>query len=105
MTLLIGCLPAGGQGKGPWGKPGVGQRRCQRAEGERRSWSLLHRPLLERIRLHDDYPGAHQRVTEAAELGADDGIGADLVRGDVQLRVDPGHEVLLLPEFRDPERV
>ena len=44
-------------------------------------------------------------MAEPAELGADHGIGAELVRRDHELVSCPGHGVLLLPELRNPERV
>src|SRR5439155_26684613 len=44
-------------------------------------------------------------MTEPAELGADDRVCADLVRCDVQCRVDPRDEILLLSEFGNPERM
>ena len=62
-------------------------------------------PLVEVGLRHHDHGRAHHRMPEAAELGADDRVGAELVRRHGHLRGRPGHGVLLLPEFRNPERV
>ena len=57
-----------------------------------------------RRRLDDDF-GPHRGVAEAAELGADQLVGADLVRGDDRVGRDPGHVVFLDPPLGHPEGV
>src|SRR3954471_14548792 len=50
---------------------------------------------------------AHERVAQAAQLGADDLVGAErrALRRDAVARRDAGHRVDLHPEVRDPEVV
>ena len=79
----------------PWFSPPASfSRRLLRA-ARRSNVGLLHHLDLR----------AHQRVAEAAELGADDRVGADLRRRDRELRQLAGDRVLLLPELGHPERV
>ena len=54
---------------------------------------------------HDVDGRAHQGVAEAAELGADDVVGAEPRRRDPEACRDPRHRVLLEAEGRDPEAV
>ena len=65
---------------------------------------MVH-PRGELVLRHHDHSRAHHRVAEAAELGADDRVGADPVRCDRDVRLDPRDGVLLLAELGDPERM
>src|SRR3954453_6085383 len=65
---------------------------------------LARRPLLPgRLGALHDHRGAHRRVADAAELGADQRVVPRLVRGDVCPRRDTRDVVLLDPPLGDPE--
>ena len=66
---------------------------------------LRFHPRSKGSRLHHHRLRAHQRVALAAELRADDRVGAQPLWRDHHVRRDTGDEVLFLSELRHPERV
>src|SRR5207302_962397 len=76
------------------------------AEPRAGSWpGLLVEPGRERLLGNHVDRAAHQRVPRAAQLGADDLVAAEAVRGGAPVRGYARHRVALQPELRDPERV
>ena len=102
-AALAGCSGGAGRARRP-----ARRRRRRRLRGRRlRRGTATVRPVLvgeARGREHDRR-AAHERVPEAAELGADDRVGAELRRRDLERVRLAGHGVLLLTELGHPERV
>ena len=96
-----------------WSRGGRGRRRgggraAARGVLRRRRLDLrgrLVQPPLVLGRRLDDHPRAHDPVAHAAELRADDLVGAELVRVEDDVRRDPGDDVLLHPELDHVEVV
>src|SRR3954470_217786 len=64
---------------------------------------LARHPRIEFLLWKDVHGLAHRGVSQAAQLRAHDGIGAQAVGGDAVLGGDARHGVDLLAELRDPE--
>ncbi len=60
-------------------------------------------PGLEGGFREDAEDGVHAVMAEAADLGAEDGVGAGDLRGEVDVVVEAGDGVLLYPHLRDGE--